>query len=63
MGKRGPKPGDPRSVEAGRRGGNATKANHGMDHFRTIGTKGGNATLSTYGKEFYQSISRDALEK
>ena len=39
--------------EAGRRGGQATSATHGPEHFRHIGRKGGQRT-----RELYQQLFR-----
>lgn len=57
MGARGPKTGDPRAREAGRKGGQATAAK-GKEHYRAIGRKGGSTTAELYGTEFYQEIGR-----
>lgn len=57
MGARGPRPGDPRAREAGRKGGKVT-AEKGTEHYRAIGSKGGSATAAKYGTEFYAEIGR-----
>ncbi len=47
-------------VDAGRKGGQATKARHGVEHFRAAGTKGGRlggqTTRDRYGSEHYRRI-------
>lgn len=43
--------------EAGKKGGEATKARHGPDHYQKIGVAGGQATKEKYQKDgFYQKI-------
>ena len=49
-------------AEAGRKGGQTTKARYGEEHFGRIGRiggkKGGETTKQRYGTEFYQKIGR-----
>lgn len=44
--------------EAGRKGGKATKAKHGPEHYVAIGRKGGETTKERHGPQFYESIGR-----
>jgi general stress protein YciG len=43
-------------VSAGRKGGQATKANHDIEYYKTIGEQGGNTTKQRYGIEFYKRV-------
>ncbi len=49
-------------VDAGKKGGNATKKKHGVEHFIKIGKEGGKiggaTTKERYGLEFYREIGR-----
>lgn len=49
-------------AEAGRKGGQVTKAKHGSEFYSRIGAeggkKGGQVTRDRYGTEFYQRIGR-----
>jgi general stress protein YciG len=56
--KPGTKKGDPRAVEAGRKGGIVVSQERGADYFRTIGAKGGQTTAEKYGREFFAQIGR-----
>ena len=60
--KPGPAKGDPRMVEAGRRGGKQVAQELGADFFRMIGKKGGQATTEKYGAEFFSQIGRKGGE-
>lgn len=60
--KPGPAKGDPRMVEAGRRGGKAVREQRGVEFFQAIGKKGGQATRDRYGSEFFSSIGRKGGE-
>jgi general stress protein YciG len=42
----------------GRKGGLATKARYGPDHYIAIGSKGGAATKERHGQKFYGDIGR-----
>lgn len=48
-GRPGPDKGDPRAIDAGRKGGQTLKAKHGADYFKTLGRSGGRATSEKYG--------------
>ena len=56
--KPGPDKGDPRMVEAGRKGGNSVKQERGREFFQAIGRKGGKKTAEKYGAEFFSQIGR-----
>ena len=56
--KPGPRKGDPRMVEAGRRGGAAVRAAHGSAFCQAIGRKGGETTRARYGPEYFVSIGK-----
>lgn len=60
--KPGPAKGDPRMVEAGRRGGKLVSAERGKAFFQAIGAKGGKATKEKYGPEFFAEIGRKGGE-
>jgi general stress protein YciG len=62
--KPGPEKGDPRCVEGGRKGGEATKQKVVKDkeYFSMIGRKGGASTKEKYGPEFYSHIGRKGGE-
>jgi general stress protein YciG len=60
--KPGPTKGDPRMVEAGRRGGTTVRDTHGASFFSLIGKKGGQATRARYGPEFFSTIGRKGGE-
>jgi general stress protein YciG len=60
--KPGPAKGDPRMVEAGRRGGQTVKEERGREFFQSIGQKGGQATKEKYGPEFFSQIGRKGGE-
>jgi general stress protein YciG len=60
--KPGPPKGDPRMVEAGRRGGARVRETHGPAFFQAIGQKGGRATRARYGPEFFSTIGRKGGE-
>jgi uncharacterized protein len=57
--RRGPAKGDPRSVAAGKKGGDAVRDKYGTEHLKTIGRKGGKRTLEIYGYEFYSDIATE----
>lgn len=61
-GKPGPMKGDPRMIEAGRKGGTVVKEERGIEFFRAIGAKGGKSTAEKYGPEFFSSIGRKGGE-
>lgn len=61
-GKPGPMKGDPRMVEAGRKGGTVVKEERGIEFFRAIGKKGGKSTAEKYGPDFYAEIGRKGGE-
>lgn len=42
--------------EAGRKGGEATSANHDREFYEDIGQKGGEATSANHDREFYEEI-------
>lgn len=44
--------------EAGRKGGRATKRNHGPEFYTQIGKKGGETTKKRHGPQFYVRIGR-----
>jgi general stress protein YciG len=46
---------------AGRQGGTATLANHGVDHFRAIGALGGQTTMQRHADEFAEVWQRGGL--
>lgn len=56
--RRGPRAGDSRMVEAGRKGGLATRAKVGVDHYKAIGRQGGKALAEARGTEFFREIGR-----
>ena len=56
--KPGPQKGDPRMVEAGRRGGARVRETHGASFFQQIGQKGGQATRARHGSDFFADIGR-----
>ncbi|MBM3260492.1 MAG: hypothetical protein FJY99_12205 [Candidatus Sericytochromatia bacterium] len=56
--KPGPAKGDPRMVEAGRKGGETVKEERGEAFFQEIGQKSGQATKAKYGPEFFSAIGR-----
>lgn len=60
--KPGPQKGDPRLIEAGRRGGAKMRETHGPAYFQAIGQKGGQATRERYGPEFFSEIGRKGGE-
>ena len=61
--KPGPDKGDPRMVEAGRRGGQAMKKKYeGGEFFQKIGKKGGKTTKERYGPEFFSVIGKKGGE-
>lgn len=62
--KPGPKKGDPRSKEAGRKGGETIKQKvvKDKDYFARIGKKGGSSTKEKYGADFYAQIGRKGGE-
>jgi general stress protein YciG len=60
--KRGPKPGDPRMVEFGRKGGQALAAERGPEFYREIGRKGGKTTKAKHGKAYFTEIGKKGGE-
>ena len=60
--KPGPAKGDPRKVEAGRRGGARVRETHGAAYFQAIGKKGGQATRARHGSDFYAGIGKKGGE-
>ncbi len=55
--KKGPVPGS----EAARRGGQATAAKYGPEHFRALGLKGG-ASTAKRGREYYREAGKKGGE-
>ncbi len=49
--------------EAGRKGGQKTKARHGPQHYKRIGKMGGEATRDRMGPGFYEKIGRKGGQK
>ncbi len=53
---------NPERAAAGRKGGEATKARYGTEHFRAAGRKGGRkggaTTMERYGRGFFARIGR-----
>jgi hypothetical protein len=60
--KRGPAKGDPRSIEAGKRGGQKLLEQRGRAYYQAMGRKGGETTRERMGCEFYSSIGQQGGE-
>lgn len=56
--KSGHKTGDPRAVEAGRKGGEAVRARYGSEFFAAIGRKGGLSTKERHGEDFFSAVGK-----
>lgn len=56
--KPGPNKGDPRQIEAGRRGGLIVKDERGSSFFAQIGRKGGASTLLKHGEAHFAELGR-----
>lgn len=56
--KPGPNKGDPRQIEAGRRGGLIVKEERGSAFFAQIGSKGGSSTLRKHGEAHFAELGR-----
>lgn len=54
----GPRPGDPRCVAGGRKGGLRTVAVYGCEHFAAIGKRGGKTTVDRYGREHMRDLPK-----
>ena len=49
--------------EAGRRGGETTKARYGWQHYSRIGKMGGESLKNSRGREFYAEAARKGHER
>jgi uncharacterized protein len=49
--------------EAGRKGGQATKKNHGTQFYQTIGRTGGETTKLRHGPDYYVKIGKKGGER
>ena len=47
--------------EFSRKGGKATLAKYGPDHYSSIGKKGAKSTLKKYGADYYKKLSQSGV--